>query len=56
MAQEIKVVSHDELQDKAEKVFTILKKRETGLFAWHMMLNEGLKELHDILCPLFGHK
>ena len=55
MAQKIDV-SHDALQEKAEKLIALLKERETGMFTWHMMLNEQLKEIHDILCPLFSHK
>ena len=55
MAQEVQV-SHDKLQEEAEKLVALLKERETGMFTWHMMLNDRLKAIHDILCPLFGHK
>jgi len=49
-------VSYDELQEEAEKLVALLKERETGMFAWHMLLNERLKAFHDILCPLFKNK
>jgi len=51
------VFSHDKLQDEAEKLLSLLKERETtGLFSWHARLNERLKTIHDLLCPLFGSK
>lgn len=50
------VVSHDRLQEEAEKLVALLKDREVGLFSWHTLLNERLKTIHDLLCPLFGSK
>ena len=49
-------VSHDRLQEEAEKLVALLKDREVGLFSWHMLLNERLKTIHDLLCPLFDSK
>ena len=49
-------ITHDLLQEKAEKLAALLKERQTGLFSWQMLLNESLKEFHDLLCPLFGDK
>lgn len=48
-----KEITHDLLQEQLEKALNILKQRETGLFTWHIALNEALSELHDTLCPLF---
>lgn len=49
-------VSYDKLQEEAEKLVALLKDRETGMFSWHMLLNERLKTIHDLLCPLFSSK
>ena len=49
-------ISHDRLQEEAEKLVALLKDREVGLFSWHILLNERLKTIHDILCPLFSSK
>ena len=49
-------ITHDALQERAEKLVALLKEREVGMFTWHMMLNESLKEFHDLLCPLFRTK
>ncbi len=49
-------VSYDKLQEEAEKLVSLLKDREVGMFSWHILLNERLKSIHDLLCPLFGSK
>jgi len=49
-------ITHDKLQEEAEKLVSLLKDREVGLFSWHMLLNKRLKSIHDLLCPLFGSK
>ena len=49
-----KGLSLDEIQNEAEKLVSLLKERETGMFSWHMLLNERLMSLHNFLCPLFG--
>mgnify|MGYP001562450634 CR=1 FL=1 len=56
MATRRAYVSYDELQDEAEKLLALLKERETGMFSWHMMINERLKAIHGIICPLFSPK
>jgi DNA gyrase/topoisomerase IV subunit A len=46
-------ISHDALQERAERLVALLKDRQVGLGIWHVELNESLKEFHDLLCPLF---
>ena len=53
MATEKPEITHDALQERAEKLVALLKARELGFFAGHMMLYKSLKDLHDHLCPLF---
>lgn len=49
-------VSYDEVQAQAEKLVALLKDRETGLFSWHTCVNEQMKSLHDLICPLCKSK
>lgn len=49
-------ITHDRLQEEAEKLVALLKNREVERFSWHMLLNKRLKTIHDLLCPLFGSK
>jgi hypothetical protein len=49
-------ITHDALQERAEKLVALLKKRQVSVCAWHVKLSESLKEFHDLLCPLFRTK
>lgn len=49
-------ITHDALQERVEKILALLHDRQEGMFTWHMLLNEALKDLHDLLCPLFYTK
>ncbi|MEK7653242.1 MAG: hypothetical protein AAB358_02080 [Patescibacteria group bacterium] len=50
----VEEIGFDDLQQRLEKLVNLLKERETGCFTWHEMLNEQLKKLHGLLCPLFS--
>ncbi|MEA3453035.1 MAG: hypothetical protein U9Q96_01725 [Patescibacteria group bacterium] len=54
--KEVAELTHDDLQERAEKLVALLKDREVGLFSWHLALNGSLQELYDLLCPIFGDK
>lgn len=48
-----KSINLDDLQWEAEGLMTLLKDREPGLMSWNMLLKDKLKNIHEIIKPVF---
>jgi len=45
----VKSINLDELQEEMEKLLSLLKDRQPGLFTWNEFLMERMKKIHSLL-------